>query len=188
MSDAAQDVFFDDNNYYDLDSIKKDIYENDEYDEYESADEVSDADAWDELAFYRENDWEEVKGRMVRAAERAEAVKIIAWGNLGLWNRNASGGFISDDIETAVSNILGSDCEPQKIYMEDGDLHFTAVHHDGTNEWIIRAVTRDGNEYWDDWNYYDPDNNPDANLSEPEIHENIFERDEFSVPIVLEWD
>lgn len=66
---------------------------------------------------------------------------IIAIGDIGRWNGRVIGYKI---IESGnIKDILSSECEFVKWYMEDGDIKCTESHHDGTNYILYREV-KDG--------------------------------------------
>lgn len=64
---------------------------------------------------------------------------IIVIGDLGLWNGRFSGYKM---IESGnIQDCLYSDCDYNEWYVDKlGDLRCTAVHHDGRNHYLYRAI------------------------------------------------
>ena len=190
MSGENAEVFFDESSYSSFDEveeIKRELFSENADGMYESLDDVSDEEAWDVLSQYKEDDWEETIRRINKAADRAQAAGIIVIGTLGLWDGTARGGFIAEDVDTAINNIL-SGCEPYKVYMEDGELHIESMHHDGYNDWTLRALSDDGLKYSNYWEGYYADIETGDLIEEDQMHLNIFERDDLSSSLELEWD
>lgn len=68
----------------------------------------------------------------------AEAGKIIAIADLGLWHGRRMG---YKEIKGGISDCLYDDCDYCKWYVDNrGEFRFTGHHHDGTNHYIYREV------------------------------------------------
>lgn len=64
---------------------------------------------------------------------------IIAIADLGLWNGRFSGYKMIDSGN--IRDCLYSDCDYNEWYVDRlGDLRCTAVHHDGRNHYLYRAI------------------------------------------------
>ena len=66
---------------------------------------------------------------------------IVAFCDLGLWDGRHNGGAV---IGSNVKDILSSDCDYIKWYCDRYNVNCTAIHHDGTNNYIYR-VAKDKN-------------------------------------------
>ena len=65
--------------------------------------------------------------------------EIIIIGDLGLWNGRFSGYKVVESGN--VKDCLFSDCDYNEWYVDaKGDMRCTAIHHDGTNHYLYRAV------------------------------------------------
>ena len=64
---------------------------------------------------------------------------IIVCADLGLWNGRKMGYKMIDSGN--ISDCLAGDCDLSEWFVDHlGDLRCTAVHHDGTNHYLYRAV------------------------------------------------
>lgn len=71
---------------------------------------------------------------------------IIVCGDLGLWNGRRMGYQMIDSGN--IRDCLFGDCDYHEWYVDrQGDLRCTAIHHDGTNHYLYRAVK----EHVPDW-------------------------------------
>lgn len=107
----------------------------------------SDQEVWDEVAFLTSLWWEdmqiELQSELFPDWEPGQV--YVLFGHGGLWDGNhAGGGLIHDfsDLSRVWDNM-----DAIRIYDDDGDLVFHAMHHDGTNVWRLRRVTEEGKEY-----------------------------------------
>jgi len=65
--------------------------------------------------------------------------EIIIIGDLGLWNGRKSGYKIIDSGN--IRDCLYPDCDMTEWYVDvRGDLRCDAIHHDGTNHYLYRAI------------------------------------------------
>ena len=172
-------VLFNADNYRDFDAYQKELLNSGDYDTIE---ELPDDIVYSIMNDDENEDWEEAKNELRRICGNS---RIIAIGSMGLWNGTFAGGFIADDIDTAISNCLGRDCEPEKIYVEDGNLVFEVVHHDGYNSWVLRQLTYDGYELYYQWENYGSDDEDLGEKSERDIHQILFNNPAYSLPIMI---
>lgn len=64
---------------------------------------------------------------------------ILVCADLGLWNGRKSGYKLIDSGN--IKDCLYSSCDYNEWYVDKrGDLRCTAVHHDGTNRYLYRAI------------------------------------------------
>lgn len=71
---------------------------------------------------------------------------IFVFADLGLWDGRRTGYKIIDSGN--ISDCLSSECDYNEWFLDgNGDLRCTAVHHDGTNHYLYRAV-REGIPDW----------------------------------------
>lgn len=124
---------------------------------------LSDEEKYRVLAFYEETDYEDEKANIQAVIGDA---KVIANGTAGLWNGTFEGGFLADDLQDAIHRISGNTSGDIGFYVdEDGELHMTFSHHDGTHDVVLRAVTSEGCDYIDDMEY---------ELAEQDIERDVF--------------
>lgn len=78
----------------------------------------------------------------------------ILHGTIGTWMGAQAGGSIDN-----LKNLIRKATEDYTkiVYDEkNGVIEITAAHHDGTNYWTIKALTKKGEEYWQNHYYDDP--------------------------------
>ena len=86
--------------------------------------------------------------------ENSEHAGFVIMGELDLWNGPHSiEPDFCEDLEDAYNKCLGRDTEDVTIYMEKtGEyIRLECHHHDGTNEFYIKALTPDACEMFNDY-------------------------------------
>lgn len=99
-----------------------------------------------------------------------EDKEIICFGNVGLWHGVYDGGKIFDDFEKAFWDMT-KDCDYFKIYDENGHLFIHCSHHDGSNNFEIKILNKNGIDYYERWLESWNDKR-----SEREVHNQIVKR------------
>lgn len=142
------------NDPYDFneEKMKESWYENAEVNGWEiPEDGPSDDQIWQEWYDQNERDWDDIKGEVKYYDERGSYL-IIA--SLGLWNGRFDGGRL---VEGTLSEAIQTCFEDyNKVYWQDKNLKVEAIHHDGTNHFIIKKLTDRGIEFYNN-HYYDYD-------------------------------
>ena len=108
----------------------------------------SDDDLWQEWYEQNERDWDDIK-REVKYHDERGSYLIIA--SLGLWNGRFDGGKIIDGYLTEAIRACFKDYN--KVYWQDKNLKVEAIHHDGTNYFIIKKLTDRGIEFYNNHCY-----------------------------------
>lgn len=111
----------------------------------------SDDQIWQEWYNQNERDWDDIEGELKYHNERGSYL-IIA--SLGLWNGRFDGGKIIDGYLTEAIKACFEDFN--RVYWQDKNLKVSAVHHDGTNYFIIKKLTDKGIKFYNN-HYYDYD-------------------------------
>lgn len=70
---------------------------------------------------------------------------FLLQGDIGTWRGAMRGGFIFDTFNELTK--AWEDCRDIEIYDEDGHLHIRCSHHDGTNRYEVKELTKKGIEY-----------------------------------------
>lgn len=115
----------------------------------------------DEMDDWFDTEWEEL-------TRFFDGKTVIFFGSLGLWTgRHAAGkiGTFEDLFHKAMI-----DCEYLKIYDDRGHLFLQCSHHDGTNVFEIKTLTRAGIDYMDRWEY------STDRRTERDAHEQVIKR------------
>ena len=104
----------------------------------------SDKDIWDEIYFLDEFTAEEEFDRM------REFFKDGTWlltGTVGRWNGRFDAGTVFTSFNDMHSKAT-TDCDYVSYYDENGHLYLDCSHHDGTNCFEIRKLTKKGEEFF----------------------------------------
>lgn len=111
----------------------------------------SDTDLWELWNEKCNNDLDDLKAEIDAHKEEGSYLVIAS---LGLWDGRFPGGKI---IEGSLYNAIIECFEDyNRIYMEGKQLKVDAIHHDGTNHFIIKKLTDRGIEFYNN-HYYDYD-------------------------------
>ena len=105
----------------------------------------------------------------IRTHENIHGQKqYIVLADLGLWYGRRDGGKIITGLWNAISQCFE---DYNEIYEEGGRLKVTAHHHDGTNYFQIKELTKRGEEFAErhEWN-----------MSDRELHEKLFNDSHYS--------
>lgn len=103
-------------------------------------------------------------------------MKCVLRGTAGLWNGPREGGKVDK-----LYNLLTQAQEDYNTYELDektGTIHITAIHHDGTNHWEVKALSKKGLDYYErNENHY--------NLSDRDIVEKLWNTKEYTKRIKI---
>ena len=125
--------------------------END-YEEYESKDDIPDDKVWDRIRLEEEFAWDDFKREINECMQDAT---YLLCGTVGRWNGRAEGGCFVETVEDIVRGF-GCDCDYFKFYEQNGHFYVKCSHHDGTNFAEMKRVSDKGMEYYRN-NEYDKD-------------------------------
>ena len=120
----------------------------------EENEDPSEDDCWEAWRWQNELEWDDVSYE----AKKEEGIFIIV-GTLGLWNGNFKGScVVKGNLLDAFSKCLE---DYNRIYMYNKQLHVDATHHDGTNNFVIKKLTKRGENYLGEhgWEYNDAEMN-----------------------------
>ena len=126
----------------------------------------SDDEIWQEWYDQNERDWDDIEWEVECHDERGSYL-IIA--SLGLWNGRFDGGKIIDGYLTEAIRACFEDYN--KVYWQDKNLKVEAIHHDGTNHFIIKKLTDRGIEFY---------NNHEWEMDDRTMHQKLFKDAHYS--------
>jgi hypothetical protein len=122
------------------------------YEEYKEWCEICDAEEvgeensteyWDFVARQREAEYSDLMGNLKYSDQAKEPVVIT--GTLGLWNGEKTIYPVRvDSLKDAIERCIGNDGDDVKIELKDGVINVYAMHHDGTNHFMIYKLTKKG--------------------------------------------
>lgn len=78
----------------------------------------------------------------------------ILHGTAGTWRGPREGGKIDKLYNLLVE--AQEDYNTFELDEKEGIIKVTAIHHDGTNHWEVKALTQKGIDYWQNHSYDDP--------------------------------
>lgn len=85
--------------------------------------------------------------------ERNHSTKLyVVKATLGLWDGIYDGGKVIESLESAIKQTFE---DYNKIYIEGRRLKVKAIHHDGTNFYQFKELTKRGEEYYERHKYED---------------------------------
>lgn len=134
----------------------------------EEVDEATDEEYWAERYQYDEEEWNNAEELLNRVFNNA--YKLLVFGSVGRWSGVFSGGFVCDTLQE-VLNRCTQDCDYIEFYDENGHLYLHCTHHDGSCSFEIKALTEQGYDYLNNWEY-----NWDDKRSESYIYEQLAKR------------
>lgn len=105
----------------------------------------------DEIYFCSACDWDSVRAELDKFFDESEN-GFIVFGTVERWNGTFAGGEVFKDSSDFWNKNLLKDCDYVKISEQNGHLYITASHHDGTNHYEIKELTRRGAEIFDKYN------------------------------------
>ena len=109
--------------------------------DWETEDDVPEKMILDEMSFLEDSEWAYFKSKCEELLSDGDC---LLTGTCGRWNGPAEGGkFIRtvDDFYSCIGHLDGV-C----IYDENGHLYVTGYHHDGSDRYEIKRVTKKGAE------------------------------------------
>lgn len=172
--DDGRKTILDHYDYIDPDEFKEEIEDMCDCD-YED---VSEDERW-RCVYQIEESHYEAEKEMIQA--EIGDCQVLCVGYVQLWTGNAPGGFIVDNFQEAIWKMVGNDMGDIGLYQDaDDELHMTFTHHDGTDDVVVRKITREGRGFVND-NYYDYDDP----MSDREVHKKLMEDEALSQKITL---
>lgn len=165
-----------DNYDYDYDAIKRDMLE-DEFSDYTSIEEISDADVYEEIRFIEEVSWDYFRSDFENFIN---GKTLLATGSVGTWRGRLNGGIFIESLSDFYKLI--TDCDYVKIYDKNGHLYIESSHHDGTNYYELKEVTELGMKHYENWREKNCYNlfEEQIHSKEEEIHNKIMETSNYS--------
>lgn len=119
------------------------------------------------MTFMAEDEQEALREVMNEISEAAGCNDLIALGTRRLWHGSYASGFYASDVSELIDRICDGGCEIDALEDRDGDLVIDAVHHDGRNSFVVRALTDEGQSFSDGLEYGDKD--------DPSVFKDLFD-------------
>lgn len=88
-------------------------------------------------------------GTVIDEIDLGDDVTYIAYGEFNTWNRSYKVGQVSDDLSSIMEIITPSSIYDYIISVNDGELNFQTIYHDGRSKITIRVLTAKGKKYFD---------------------------------------
>lgn len=112
----------------------------------------TDSEVWEEIYEQTEICWEDTQYELKKFFN--DGSTYILTGSAGLWNGRSRGGIIVKNYNTLTR--AWANVDSVKIFDEGGVFHIYGYHHDGTNCWEVKKLTKRGVEYLNRHEYDDP--------------------------------
>lgn len=116
--------------------------------------EPSNSEVEDEIYTANEISWSEARSEMQNFFKFDED-KYLLKGYAGTWRGQQDGGSIIENWNTLAKAWANGDYG-LKIYDEGGKFVIEETHHDGTNHWEVKKLTKKGEAYLNRHEYDDP--------------------------------
>lgn len=88
-------------------------------------------------------------GTVIDEIDLGDDVTYIAYGEFNTWNRSYKVGRVSNDLSSIMEIITPSSIYDYIISVNDGELNFQTLYHDGRSKITIRVLTPKGKKYFD---------------------------------------
>lgn len=130
----------------------------------------SEEEMWNEVNALDQDFWEDVKCEMTNFFDDGSA--WILSGTMERWNGKHSGHILFHTFSELLTKTA-KDCDYYRFSDKNGHFLFQCSHHDGTNCFEIRKVTKAGETYYENWSYSTRESD---NRSEWDVCEQIVKR------------
>lgn len=110
-----------------------------EDDGYTSAEDVPEADAWEEARRLKEFDFDDLQHNLAQYIKQND---LLIVGTCGRWNgRYKAGAFVCDimDLWEGLRH-----CDYLEVYEVNGHLYIDGIHHDGRDSFEVKRLTQKG--------------------------------------------
>lgn len=88
-------------------------------------------------------------GTVIDEIDLGDDAIYIAYGEFNTWNRSFKVGRVSDDLSSIMEIITPNSIYDYIISVNDGELNFQTIYHDGRSKITIRVLTAKGKKYFD---------------------------------------
>jgi len=120
------------------------------HEETEDPEVVTDEEVWAEISM-RDNDaWDMIKEDLSEYCDTKRSY-LIVHGTSGTWRGNLPGGKVVNTFDEALESMSGCDIEIQED--STGELTLIGSHHDGTNYYNVRFLTKKGIDWYEHHNW-----------------------------------
>lgn len=110
----------------------------------------SEDEVWAEIYATDECDWDTAESELADFFMNHGNKWIVA-GDVDRWNGTYGAYGIFETLQEFWKLRLDEDCDYMEFYDENGTLHFNCTHHDGTNNFVIKQLTDEGFNYYENW-------------------------------------
>ena len=117
---------------------------------------------WERAADMERNDWSDENARL---REFFAGNSWLAMGTVGRWTGKHAAGTVFASWDEFFQGAT-KDCDYWKIWDENGHFYFRCSHHDGTNCFEIKRLSRRGVEVLENWEFDYTDETPEEIVHE----------------------
>ena len=109
----------------------------------------TDSEIWERAADMEHNDWSDETAQL---REFFAGNSWLAMGTVGRWTGNHAAGTVFDNLDEFFHSAT-KDCDYWEIWDENGHLYMRCSHHDGTNYFEIKRLSRRGVGVLENWEF-----------------------------------
>lgn len=127
---------------------------------------------YDLCSIYSRDDWDLRKEELKEFFDNDDSEWILV-GSCGRWDGTYPGGFVFSSFDEMHQRV-SEDCDYWRFWDENGHFYGSCTHHDGTNSFEIKKLTKRGEAFFHNWEYAYHDKRYEC--SEAECHKKLFEK------------
>jgi hypothetical protein len=90
------------------------------------------------------------------------------------WDGKYKGGNVIFDKKELYKVIYGNSIDTIKVWDENGHLYIKSYHHDGTNCFELKRLTKKGHDFWKKWEEGECGEGDLLDITEEECHQKLF--------------
>ena len=110
------------------------------------------------------SDWNYMIDELTQLEEEEGEKTYVVLGKIGRWDGTYEGGKVISEIGKIFS-LLAEDLDFTRITLESNCVKMVTVHHDGTNEFYVKELTKEGERFFE---------NHQDELTDRELHQKLF--------------
>ena len=172
MKKVAERVIYDN---YDVEALyRADALDELNMESEDNATEPTDDEIRERCELISQDMWEIESERLKNFFDYGEDTTWLLCGSAGLYDGSFAGGFTFKNFSEMFRRAT-KDCDYWRFWDENGHFYGKCTHHDGTNVFEIKKVSKAGANLIENWEYADR-KNARYKFSERELHEKLWKK------------
>lgn len=132
--------------------------------------EPADREIWERVTDMETLDWDDEHARL---REFFAGERWLAMGSVGRWTGSHAAGTVFNDWDDFFHDAT-RDCDYWEIWDENGHFYVRCSHHDGTNNFEIKRLSRRGVEVLENWEWDYTNETPEEIMHDTLFNCNLF--------------